>query len=172
MPLRFHSLPQICKQNSFLANHQVIPITGISESAIFYLEQYLHQLDGVFDILEHKNTAAEGRYSVLTTTKTFLSNASAIKEHLETWVTDITNRQGHNIKQSLITKVCFKDKLAEDKSSGNQSYLSAGSTIYSYTEFSIDEAPSTPRPATQSWGTPLSIPGMIDATTITGVIIL
>ena len=32
----------ICKQNSFLTNCRVIPITGISESTMFYLEQYLH----------------------------------------------------------------------------------------------------------------------------------
>ena len=139
---------------------------------MFYLEQYLHQLDGIFDILKHKNTASEGRYSVLTTSKTFSSNASAIKEHLETWVTDITNKQGHNINQSLIPKVWFKGKLAEDELNGNQSYLSACSTIYLYTEFSINEAPSTQGPVTQAWGALLSIPGTIEATTSTGVSIL
>ena len=52
----FHKLHQpdfaashntIQKQNSFLTNHHVIPITGISDSMMFSLEQYLHQLDGI-----------------------------------------------------------------------------------------------------------------------------
>ena len=52
---------------------------------------------------------------------------------------------------------------------GSQSYLSVCSSIYSYTEFSIDKAPITPGPATQAQGTLLSIPGTIEATTCTGV---
>ena len=65
--------------------------------------------------------------------------------------------------------MCFKGNLVEEGLNGNPSYLSTCSTIYSYTEFTIDKAPSTPRPATQAWGTPLSIPGTIEATTSAGV---
>ena len=63
-------------------------------------------------------------------------------------------------------------RLAEDELNGNQSYLSVCSTIYLYTEFSINKAPSTPGLVTQAWGAPLSIPSMIEATTSTGVSIL
>ena len=157
----------IHKQNSFLANCQVIPLTGILESTMFYLEHYLYQLEGVFNILEHKCTASEGRYSILTITNTFSSNASTIKEHLEKWVTDITNEQSLNTHHSFIPKVCFKGNQVEEESNSNQSYLSACSTMF--TEFSIDEAPSTPGPATQAWSALLSIPGTIEATTSTGV---
>ena len=57
----------------------------------------------------------------------------------------------------------------EEESNSNQSYLSACSTIYLYTEVSIDKTPSIPRPVTLATGAPLSIPGSIEATTSTGV---
>ena len=102
------------------------------------------------NVLKHKNTATEGRYSVFTTAKTCSSNASIIKENLEQWVLDITNEQGLHSHHSFIPKVCFKGRLLEEELNSNQSYLSACSTLYSYTDFSIDEAPGTSGPTTQA----------------------
>ena len=76
----------IRKQNSFLSTSRVIPIQGIDEVVMFYFENDLLQLNGVNEILRHKDTATKGRWSIMTTEKYVKSITNELNMHLTAWI--------------------------------------------------------------------------------------
>ena len=67
------------------------------------------------------------------------------------------------------TMLCFKGKQSEEETNGNDSYVSACSTTYSYAEYSIDEGTMNNGPSTHTWSASSLIPGTIEAITSTRV---
>ena len=75
----------IRKQNLYLANSRVVPIQGVHEEQMFYLENELLASTGIQSVLRHKLSATSGRWSVMTTEKEFKGVCELLKHNLETW---------------------------------------------------------------------------------------
>ena len=75
-----------------------------------YLETQLLQIDGVFEIQQHKQTLSKGWYSIMTTATTFKQTTKLHKSHPVTCVTEIINTQGIHVPQFPKPTLCFKRK--------------------------------------------------------------
>ena len=147
-----------------LMNH---PNQWVSQLIMFYLKNYLLQLDGTTAVLEHKATWTEGRYSIMTTANTFTMNRTIIKDILATWGNEIIDNNG--LDPLPCTNSMFQMTTYEDESNENTSYLSTCLSRYSCADISINKAPMNNGPTTQAWTALLSIPGMIEAITSLGI---
>ena len=93
---------------------------------MFYLENYLLQLDGITAVLEHKATRTKGQYSVMTTANTFKLNRTIIKDNLATWANEILDNNGQPPPPPPppypSPTLCFKQQQYEDESTRRTSY--------------------------------------------------
>jgi hypothetical protein len=80
----------IRKQNLFLSNSRVVPIQGIHEEQMFYLENELLCSAGIQAVLCHKLSEETGRWSVMTTEREFKSVCDMLKINLQTWTSKVT----------------------------------------------------------------------------------
>jgi hypothetical protein len=165
-------------QNQFLADNRIVPITGVSMDMMFYAREKLIWardplaeetdgaetnvgIEGVLQILEHKATNTEGRWSVVTTKKYFTFVKEYLDAHLAQIVEDII--RFHNCEQ-IHKKVGlgFKNPNREEDDASSDgtmdSYLSVCSTIYGNEEEDecneeFQQPPQQRSPAPQAWGT-------------------
>ena len=141
-------------QNSYLATSRVIPITGISPDAMFYLEKVLMQVPGVKQILLHKKTIQQGRYSIMTNEAAFKTVAKTVRENISTWNENVT------VANAIITplgypepSVAFNHAFDDDSDSGTSmnTYLSACSTIFTAENEVYDAPPVSTIVPVQAW---------------------
>ena len=160
----------IRKQNLFLSTSRVVPIQGIHEDQMFYLENELISSDGIISVLRHKQSEATGRWSIMTTEHDFKSVCDFLKINLNNWAKQATQTYNLSTDTSHLPPVglAFKNQPYDDESDGSfRSYLSACSSIYSIEDDNLDFPPITNKPVVQAWGNPLPVAQVNTSTTAT-----
>ncbi|KAL7574196.1 hypothetical protein ACA910_014871 [Epithemia clementina (nom. ined.)] len=143
-------------QNRFLSNSRIVPIQGIDEDLMFYLEQDLLQVPGVQAILHHKDTATKGRWSLLTTTSHFRPLTAQLRENLERWVAHYSDEIPANPNLPP-PGLAFHNSSSDSQSDHSyQSYFSSCSSMYTLQDESFDDPPQLAGPVSQAWGPPPS----------------
>jgi hypothetical protein len=70
-------------QNEFLKNSRAIPIHGITEELMSYIDEDLYHLHGIYSIQQHKNTATTGRWNLMTNSNNFRSLIPQVQQLLQ-----------------------------------------------------------------------------------------
>ena len=150
----------IRKQNLYLSNSRVIPIHGIHEEQMFYLENELLSSAGILAVLRHKQSEETGRWSVMTTEHQFKNVCEFLKTNLSEWTRKVTGTHNLLTDTSYLPPIglAFKNKPYDDESDGSfRSYLSACSSIYLIEDDTLDFPPFSNKPIFQAWGNPLPV---------------
>jgi hypothetical protein len=141
---------------------------------------YFKLVEGILDVLEHKATATEGRWSVVTTKKYFNFVKEYLEAHLPSLIEDII-RDENQVQIHKKVGLGFKNPNNEEddvSSDGTMdSYLSVCSTVYGNEEEDecneeFFEPPQQRSPAPQAWGTgaiPESVTQASTSQSISGV---
>ena len=159
----------IRKQNAYLSQSRVIPIQGISEEIMFSLENDLLQIEGVTEVLRHRATGTQGRWSILTTEAYFKTVTEIIKRDLVTSIEMYATQ--HPPPDSFPPpSLAFKGQQWDEDSQGSfNTYLSACSSIFSLNDVDFSNPPPSTNPSTQAWGPPDKIPTSFNLTADTQV---
>ena len=175
---RTYYLESIYAQNDFLFDHKVIPIEGVNEDIMFYLEGKIFQIEGVTEISRHKKLEEKGRWNIHTTEAYFDSVANKLEEFIADWVREIIsteNRSPGNLPQPA--RVAFKHKrqIAEDDDTNEVSYetnLSSCASLYAKENMLDDDdeandargkPPTGSTAATQAWISPTKVKTVLNA---------
>jgi hypothetical protein len=75
-------LGAIQRQQQYLVNKRVIPIQGVSTDMMSTLYYDLLEIEGICEILEHKQTHTQGRWSLMTTIEHFSTAKILVKNVL------------------------------------------------------------------------------------------
>jgi hypothetical protein len=156
----------IRKQNLYLSRSRVVPIQGVHEEQMFYLENELLASNGILSALRHKLSEKTGRWSIMTTEQDFKEVCDLLKNNLSNWTAKITNDYSLTMDTSHLPPIglAFKNQPYDDESDGSfRSYLSACSSIYSLDDDTHDFPPITDKPMVQAWG-PAPIPEVLHST--------
>jgi hypothetical protein len=157
----------IRKQNSYLSKSRVVPIQGIHEEQMFYLENELLASDGILSVLRHRLSEKTGRWSVMTTEQDFKGVSELLAKHLAAWTAIIIKNYGLLTDCAHLPPIglAFKNQPYDDGSDASfQTYLSACSSIYSLEDETYDFPPIIDRPIPQAWGPPDAIPVLVNPT--------
>lgn len=143
----------IRRQNSYLSNSRVVPIQGIPKDMMFALENDLLQVDGIREVLLHKETVNKGRYNLLTTQQHFTQVTEFIRAHLTDWVSRYSQETPLDPDHPPVG-LAFRHQRDADSSNGSfVSYLSSLSSIYGFdAPDPIDQPPASTVPVPQAWG--------------------
>ena len=145
----------IQKQNAFLRHTRIVPIRGVTKDVMWYMDNSIYDINGVVQILQHKNTESEGRWSIQTTDEHFDHVKTVMRQHLHDQVQFHCEEQGLRIPESFPTPgLAFKFEDDGSASDGTtQTYVSACSTTYSMhsADYADDIPPMESRPSTQAW---------------------
>jgi hypothetical protein len=168
--LRHKNLPAytnaIRKQNSLLANSRVVPIQGVNEDQMFSLENELLQVDGIKEILRHKETHSRGRWSIMTTEAFFKPIVAELSAHLPDWV-QFYATEFPSDEDFPAPGLAFKNQPFEEGSEGSfNTYMSACSSIYTIQDDTFDLPPERSNAITQAWGGD-PVPALLDSTVST-----
>jgi hypothetical protein len=137
----------------------VIPVIGIEEETMFWLDGHLLSLVGVNAVLQHRETGSHGRWNIQTTTAHFNSTIEVLKKELSGWVAKIRAENRITVDDNLPeVAVAFKSRAPDDNSDGSyKSFVSAWTNMFSVTEVEgeseddLDQPPSSSRPVTHTW---------------------
>jgi hypothetical protein len=156
----------IRKQNAFLSHSRVVPIQGITEDMMFALELELKQVDGITDVLRHKDTLRSGRWNILTTDDIFRSVTQTVDKLLQDWVP--THQSEYLMDDSFPPfGLAFRNNQQDSDSERSfQTYMSSCSILYcdSPSDNKFDNPPAATIPTSQAWG---GVPKVLDATVST-----
>lgn len=142
-------------QNHYLANSQVVPISGISENLKFDLEDKILQIPGVKAMLRHKSTAITGRSNVMTTQNHFSSVVKTLDTQLLLWAKFYIDQKTIDNNDLPNAYLLFKSKFQDNESDSTFGlYLSACSSMYSVHDNPLSDPPVDSIPVTQAWGVP------------------
>ena len=119
---------------------------------MFHLEQDLIQIDGVSAVLRHKDTPTKGRWSIMTTERTFKAITTELANNIVKWVNYYAAENPMN-PDFPPPGLSFKNQIYDEGSDGSaQSYMSACSSIYTVQDEIFDVPPPQKGPAPQAWG--------------------
>jgi hypothetical protein len=160
-------------QNSYLSSIRIVPIQGITEDAMFYIDRNIHNTDGVKSILHHRLTSTHGRWSIVVAGGRFESVKTEFRLNLAKWNDDaLANNNIITPPSFPSARLSFKTDNSDEaeSDSGRSSYITACSTIYSdrtddhYTDDHDhhDEPPDASLPVHQAWR--VNIPSVIATT--------
>ncbi|KAL7565868.1 hypothetical protein ACA910_007426 [Epithemia clementina (nom. ined.)] len=156
----------IRSQNCFLSKSRVVPIQGIDEDLMFYLEQDLLQVAGVHAILHHRDTASKGRWSILTTEAHFRTLTNTIRENLPRWAEYYANDVQMSTDLPPVG-LAFKNSSADSNSDQSfETYASACSSVYTLQDDTYDDPPANAGPVPQAWD---NIPSCVRSATASSV---
>jgi hypothetical protein len=144
----------IRKQNAFLAQSRVVPIHGVSEDAMFALDNELMQVKGVKQVLRHRDTVSKGRWSLMTTEADFKYVVLMMKEHLPPWVKHFS-KEFPPPSHFPPPAVAFRNNFDEDSEGSDNSfatYMSACSSIFNVEDIEFNSPPAPTNAAPQAWG--------------------
>ena len=160
----------IRKQNAYLSQSRVVPVHGITEDVMFYLENEILQINGVIAVLKHKDTLKSGRWNVSTNENNFKSVSSELNKGIYSETCKCHKENELEINQNFPQPgLAFRNKQSDDISEDKSfaSYLSACNTMYSLDNEAFDEAPLSSRPVTQGWDNPVPLSVMTASTPAT-----
>ena len=136
-------------QNDFLPYSRVIPLEGVTEELMYYLEDDLANLDGIYAIHRNKNTSITGRWNLMTTTDSFHTLVAQLQKYLpamvDKYVTDDMippsfcqiglsfKKPKSRTKRNYVQKLNFEPEFTSGTS------LTSTSSLDSLSTFSNDE---------------------------------
>jgi hypothetical protein len=136
---------------------------------MFYLENELLASEGILSILRHKLSEKTGRWSVMTTEQDFKGVCKLLKKNLAGWTKIIVQNYRLSTDTAHLPPIglAFKNQPYDEGSDSSfQTYLSACSSIYSLEDDTHDFPPITDRPIPQAWGTPDTVPDLLNSTAV------
>jgi hypothetical protein len=160
-----HEVPATFKaaikaQNQFLNQARIVPIQGISRDMMWAMESELLALTGVKEVLPHRKTTSDGRWNLLTHTKSF----PGVIRYLDASLPLLYDKylpQCQNIPQRQneypTATVCMKAPHSlHYNSDSDKSYFSNCSDAYSVFNDDVSESdpPIANKPSIQAWGKP------------------
>ena len=169
---RTYYLESIYAQNDFLSEHKVVPIEGVNEDIMFYLEANIFQIEGVTEISRHKKLEEKGRWNVHTTEANFDFVADKLDESIANWVQEIIqneNRSPGNLPQPARVAFKHKRRIVDDDDTNEVSYktyLSSCASMYAKENMLDDDdeandargkPPSGSSAVTQAWISPTNV---------------
>ena len=160
----------IRKQNLYLSNSRVVPIQGVNEEVMFYLENELLCTPGILSVLRHKLSTTRGRWSIMTMEADFKNVCDQISRNLVNWTKKVAADQtiATETPESPPVGLAFRNQPYDDGSETSfQTYMSACSSLYSVEDNTHDFPPITYRPIPQAWVPPTPVPNQLNTTKIT-----
>jgi hypothetical protein len=170
-----HTHPDIYRdairaQNSYLSSIRIVPIQGVTEDAMFYIDRNILSTGGVKSILHHRLTSTHGRWSIVVSAGRFETVKKEFRTHLAQWnATALYDNKIIPPQSFPETRLSFKNDDSDEalSDSGRSSYITACSTIYSVGTMddksdTHDEPPNDSLPVPQAWR--INVPSVIATT--------
>lgn len=146
----------IRRQNSFLADCRMIPITGVSKDLMYYLSTALQDIQGIDQILCHKHTAEQGQWNIQTTLAHFRPIVNELKTELtrlcQHFITKYPDIEVGNLPPiGLAFKTYpYKESTVSDSF---DTYISNCASVFTINDPTLDTLPTDTSPSPQIWRT-------------------